>query len=768
MPVGTISGIASGLDTEAIIDAMLEYESRNSLLIEARKQEVTNKMTAWNSISAYLLTFKAKASLLARESMWNLKTVENTDNSVFTATATASAEPGIYYVTVNALAQQHQLASQGFESSTSAVGTGEVQIQVGDGATKTIEITAENNTLEDLRDAINESDAEVNASIINDGSSNNPYRLLITANETGLENRIRLTVDLSGGTAPDFENATFDDPETLIWNSNSTSSPALGDTASYTGSENLIYSFTIKGSGEMTVGSGSIFIEWSDGTNSGEIEITAADDEVAVGTEGLKIKLGAGTVNGGDTFQVQTFAPLLQDAQDAQVSIGNTSGGGSPIIVNSPTNTVTGVIDGVTLNLLKVSDSGPNTLKIALNEASIISNIEDFVDKYNTVVGYLDELMDYDPETEEAGLLIGDSSLMRLQNSLHNLVTNSIPGLNTNLNRLMHIGITTQPDGTLTLDKETLSEKINEDLQGVMDLFMTSGSSDTEGIEFVSASDDTIMTDTGYEVNITQVATKGLYTGTSIEDPSVSNLVIDSNNYKFRVRVNGILSDDIELTRKTYTSGDELAEEIETQINSESSLNGNSVSVTWVDEGASGYFTVESDIYGSNSKVDVLSASSESAVTLLGFVDGQSDDGVDVAGTINGEAASGSGRMLIGEEDNEYTAGLSIRVSLTEDDLNPTGSEGTIILARGVASLLSYELNKYTDSYDGSITARVAGLQSQAEIYDSQLEKLEERLEKRREQLLLQFTEMENVLAQLQSQQEYFTAQLAQLNNTTS
>ncbi|MCP4634757.1 MAG: flagellar filament capping protein FliD, partial [candidate division Zixibacteria bacterium] len=340
---------------------------------------------------------------------------------------------------------------------------------------------------------------------------------------------------------------------------------------------------------------------------------------------------------------------------------------------------------------------------------------------------------------------------------------NPVAGLDSDLSRLLNIGVTTGVDGQLKFDRNVLFEKLDEDLEGVIDLFRTAGHSDTEGIEFLLATDDTVMTSQGYNVNITQVATKGNYQGIAITDPAVENLVVDSTNNKIKIRLNGILSETIELTQKTYTNGEELAAELQSQINDDENLGSTAVSVTWIDEGDSGYFEIESELYGSSSDVEALSAESDTAATLLGFVSGTKTDGLDVEGTINGETAHGIGQILKADDDNETTSGLSLKVTLDEDDLNSTQPEGSITLSRGVASLISYELNKYTDYIDGSIASRVNGLEKQMEIYNNQLENLEARLDKRRAQLYNQFYVMEQVISQLQNQQSYFASQIAQL-----
>jgi len=63
----------------------------------------------------------------------------------------------------------------------------------------TIDITGENNTLEGLRDAINNAGAGVKAVIINDGSEINPYHLLISSSHSGMAGKMIVEPNLSGG-----------------------------------------------------------------------------------------------------------------------------------------------------------------------------------------------------------------------------------------------------------------------------------------------------------------------------------------------------------------------------------------------------------------------------------------------------------------------------------------------------------------------------------------------------------------------------------------
>jgi flagellar hook-associated protein 2 len=88
------------------------------------------------------------------------------------------------------------------------VGSGSISFTVN-GETTVVDLTEPVNSLADLRDAINNAGAGVNASILNDGSDTSPYRLILTSAESGAD--AAFTYDfsgLSGGTTPTFTNVT--------------------------------------------------------------------------------------------------------------------------------------------------------------------------------------------------------------------------------------------------------------------------------------------------------------------------------------------------------------------------------------------------------------------------------------------------------------------------------------------------------------------------------------------------------------------------------
>jgi len=765
----TIDGLMSNLDTTSIVNAIIESESGMVNHLRQRQAETTNIVATYKSISTVMLGLKSSVVRLTSRASFDLNTISISDEDVLSAEAGEGAKPGTYTLNIDALARNHQIASQGYQNAESAsIGTGTVQISIGDGSTTTLTIDSNNDTLIGLKNAINDAKIGVTASIVDDGTSENPYRLILTSDKTGKSNNIDFNASLTGGAAPNFDTAIFDDLETEGLSDASTAIITKGATAAYSGNQNKTYTFTVGGTGVQTVGAGDITLNWSDGTNSGTIVVSEADTEVALtgdGADGLKLSLGAGDLKAGDAFSVQAFAPTLQVAADAQISLGSTAGGGSPITVYSETNQVDDLIAGITLNLKGVS-TGPVTVSVAVDKQGVKDRITAMLDQYNEVMRAIDQQFTYNSETGEAGALLGDSYLLAMQSSIRSAASGAMNTLPKSMNMLASIGIKTGDTGLLMLtDTDKLFDAIDDDFEAVKNLFTNSGTSTNPLIEFISSTNDTQITADGYAVEITQVAAQGYLQGSSIYSPANQPITIDSTNNALKITVDGITSETITLTEKTYTSTQELITELQNKINADENIGKYGMTAEWVSTGVdTGYVRMLADSYGQSSKVSVDLGLSNTANSILGLATAQAVAGRDVAGTINGESATGNGRVLTGDEDNATTAGLKLKVSLTAGDL-AEGSEATITYGEGFAARIDRVLTSITDSIDGSITRRAKGLESEITYYDRMIEDYEERLELRRQKLYEQYYELEKTLNDLQSQSSYFSTQLEQMQS---
>ncbi len=129
--------------------------------------------------------------------------------------------------------------------------------------------------------------------------------------------------------------------------------------------------------------------------------------------------------------------------------------------------------------------------------------------------------------------------------------------------------------------------------------------------------------------------------------------------------------------------------------------------------------------------------------------------GVDVAGTINGEAATGSGQMLsLSSTSSNNAAGLSMLY---------TGSgttSTTFTLTVGIAELLERQLGFITDSSDGYATFKQTSLGDRIDDYTDRIEDMEDLLARKMESMINQFVAMELALSQISSQSDWLSGQI--------
>lgn len=132
------------------------------------------------------------------------------------------------------------------------------------------------------------------------------------------------------------------------------------------------------------------------------------------------------------------------------------------------------------------------------------------------------------------------------------------------------------------------------------------------------------------------------------------------------------------------------------------------------------------------------------------------NDGLDVAGTINGEAATGSGRILTGNSGETNVDGLVIRYSGSA-----TGEVGSVTLTLGAAELFDRALFNITDPYEGYVGFKQESLKTSIKGFETQIEQMEDRLNKKMEMMINRFVVMETALARLQSQSQWLSSQIS-------
>lgn len=149
-----------------------------------------------------------------------------------------------------------------------------------------------------------------------------------------------------------------------------------------------------------------------------------------------------------------------------------------------------------------------------------------------------------------------------------------------------------------------------------------------------------------------------------------------------------------------------------------------------------------------------FSVAQQNGLVLGSGLDG-SYSGLDVAGTINGEAATGSGRILRGDSGQANVDGLSVMYTGTG-----TGDVGAVTLTLGVAEGFYRSLFQMVDAFEGYITNKQNSLQSYIDRLAEQIQDMEAELERKRARMVSQFVAMEKVVSKLQTQMNWLGQQI--------
>lgn len=651
-------GIGSGVLTSDLIDQLVEAErAPTEKRLDFKEEEITTELSIFGQIQSAVTDLRLPSRTLADPDLFQTLNASS-GSSAFSATATTDAQPGNYTVEVTALAKSQSLSSAEFvDPDTTTIGTGTLTITIN-GASEDIEIDGTNNTLNGIASAINDNaDLKANASVLYTGTG---YKLVITSQETGLENAMDISVVDTGD----------------------------GDNEDVLGLSQLSYTGTA---------------------------LNLNED---------------------------------QEADDAAFSLNG-------IAISRSSNTVTDLLEGVTLNLSGTNPGAPASLAISRDDDLIVEKVEEFVEKYNALQTLISDNTKFNPDNPSAnGILLGDTSTRTIQNQIQSLFGQSIPGLESaSVRSLADVGITTDKDtGQLTFDTTIFKQKLSADAESVEAIFADQGRTSDSQIEFMRAGSATAVGT--YDINITQLATKGAFTGNVALGASTT---IDANNDTFSINVDGTSSSTITLDTGSYTPA-ELAAELQLKINADSSLSDAGKKVTVTVDG-SDQLVITSNAFGSSSVVNIEAVDTNTAANLgLSVTNGT--DGVDVAGTINGQAATGSGQFLTAAEGDDSE---SIRIKVTGGAL---GDRGTVSYIEGVGERLVDLINGFLGS-NGTITAKNERLNSQLDNLSEERLKLLERVETLEARLVRQFTAADIIIAQLNSTQDFISKQLDALVAST-
>jgi flagellar hook-associated protein 2 len=228
------------------------------------------------------------------------------------------------------------------------------------------------------------------------------------------------------------------------------------------------------------------------GVSKGAIDVTTATPAGMVSAiNGAKLGVTAQLINTGNGFNVVVtgetgaaqnfsltsqitgtnnpvagveFATSLQTATNARFKVNG-------LEVTRSSNTVSDVIDGVTLDLY-TNTTGAARIDLNRDTAGIKDNIKGLVTAYNDFEETLKILGDRSSEVEEfGGVLAGESLLQSVRNQVRAMITSTSSTPGTTIKAARDVGLSIDRFGKLTLDEAKLDTALQNNFGEVSTMF---------------------------------------------------------------------------------------------------------------------------------------------------------------------------------------------------------------------------------------------------------------------------------------------------------
>jgi flagellar hook-associated protein 2 len=784
---------AGGIDVSAIVSGLMGAERLPGEKMRSRQAEVKLKSDAMGRLRNSLESLRTAASGLVTKGVNRLSSsVSNASAVSATVGATAAASTASF--TVDQLAVSHSARTATPVASATSVVTTSARLAVSNTAarlgvsTASFDdgVTAGKYTLEvtQASAAARWTGAATSAESTVITGSNNSLQVwvngtsrsvtlaagaysrsqLATAVQTALGSDVSVSADattgaLSVATTREGSSATLG----IIGGSALTSLGLSAGASFVTGTDGK---FRVGTGAEVTVTStgggatysavatgGNLSISVDSGLRVGTATVAAVDTgdrslaavAAAVNTAGAGVSAGAvkqsdsswflqlassasgtnGTLTiGGAGLQLST----LSAAQDAKITLGS---GANALSVSSSTNTFSDVMPGTSLTVQAITTT-PVTVSVSRDENATADAIQALLTAANSVIGDVQMQTKFDPTTKRGSPLTGNATVRGLVEKVRSAVNDAVSG--AAYSSAGGVGITTARDGTLNFDRTVFLNALRSNTADVERVFGRGGTS-TGIAQFATATDATVPG--SYNVDITTAPTKARVTDLLAGLPNTGRVV--------GVRMGSVVAT---ANIPANATPEAVASALSTSmasagLNLTAGVTGGAVTVTANAFGTAGNFDVNLDVSGSGT----WSAST----------------GVDVQGTIDGQAAVGLGQTLsLSTTSTSNAKGLA--VNITEGQ---TGSALPVAYAPGIAARLVSTITALTAT-TGEFTSSLASYDKQYADFTTKIDKFDERMITKEDMLRRQWSRVQASLAGLQSQQTWLKNQTAAMNNSNS
>ena len=404
-------GIGSGVLNYNVIDKLKKADEQ--MMVDPLKNQYSLLQKKDKALSEFITiasTVKTDIMDVADGTLF-AKVNTNVSGSSVSVSANDGVKPQSFDINVNNTAKNDIYESQGFTGLDTQITSTDATLNLGVGGTSVgINLNA-GATVSDLKDAINNANAGVTASVIDTGIGDNPYKLILKANDTGKDNTIAFNygnIDNLGLNQVNYQSAAFSSDTDVVNNSGSGQTFKIavnGGTYSMDVANGATVSDFVNGinSGNLKDSNGNTLqgINADYNSNSGKIEFSLQQ----IGNISIDDTNLATAFNDNTDF---TNTNRLQSAEDADFDYNG-------VEINRSSNKIDDLIAGVTINL---NSTGESNVNIESNVDTITKSMQKFIADYNSMISNLQNLTAFDKDSGDVGLFQGDSDFTMIPSSL--------------------------------------------------------------------------------------------------------------------------------------------------------------------------------------------------------------------------------------------------------------------------------------------------------------------------------------------------------------
>jgi flagellar hook-associated protein 2 len=424
----SIGGLGSGLDTQGIVNSLLQAEAVGQNKLKAAKGVVSVKAGAWTSLASIVKSLTDKATAVATPDTLRMTTASSSATGLATVTSDPTATPGALTFRINQLATRHQVASGGRASATDPVGAGSLVVSTGTGAIGATVTAGETATTGKYA---------VNIAVAADGTTSATVNGTATAFGTDAAGKQTLTV---GGAT-----LTFADPPR-------SGSAVIGVAAtSATSSLNDLAAELAKNGGPA---SASVV---NDGTATTPHRLVLASGETGL-AGAVSLAASSNLADLADPTRVSTLTAAL----DAEVKIGDPTTG---ITVTSSSNAMTTLMPGVTVNLVKADPAADVTITVKKDDDGVVTRAKGLMESVNGLLTWIGTNTKYDVAGKKGGPMVGDPGVRALANQITEAMQTALP--DGAYRTAGAVGLSPNKTGTYELDETKLRAALTADPEAV-------------------------------------------------------------------------------------------------------------------------------------------------------------------------------------------------------------------------------------------------------------------------------------------------------------